>query len=149
MILILPLIIVLVVVDHYARKARTKRFALMKAGTPVCGACGHTAILDDTDRCPECGELYTHAGVYTQALQLRLGPPHWHTVITNIISALLLGGLTALIILLFTSISNTQGSSVFIAVAGGIVTAVVVLAWQRKKSRDRARILAHDNATAS
>lgn len=64
----------------------------------VCGWCGHTAGIDETARCSECGRRYDQAGVATRALAIRLGPPL--TIITLLLLpiAIAIGGVTAPIV---------------------------------------------------
>lgn len=97
-ILVLVVLVALVILERYIRNAPKRRYRHAARTTPVCGACAHPAVPRETDRCPECGDTYLHAGIYTQALELRVGPSFVATAISSILGSIVLGFLLMMMV---------------------------------------------------
>ncbi|GAB4515549.1 MAG: hypothetical protein Tsb0013_20140 [Phycisphaerales bacterium] len=88
---VLVLVVALAIFERIIRAAPRRWYRRAASSGPVCGACGHPAMLREATRCPECGDTYAHAGVFTRALEVRTGPPFVTTAVTGVLGSIVLG----------------------------------------------------------
>lgn len=84
-------VVVLVSLERWARGLPKRRYRAAAKNGAVCGACAHPVSLPHSTRCPECGDTYAHAGIFTRALEVRVGPPLITSALVSVFACLFLG----------------------------------------------------------